>query len=293
MKERKAKFSGHQTFVVRYGWLEKGYRFIKDELSFTGANAIVELGVGKNMVASIRYWAEVCQIIEGAKPSDFATKLLDENGGWDPYLEDDNSYWLLHWKLNTHPEYIHSGTILFSHLRKHEFSKIDVADAAYRQLDSLGQKSPAESVMSKDIDCYLRLYTGTKRQLGKKQEQLIGSPFEELGLIHPVNNSDLYSFNIGRKPNLAPEIVGYALWEYMKRLNKEVITINEALYYEFCPGVLFMLDENSLIEAIEELSNSTLWAPYFGFSEGAGVALIKCSLEDGDSLLDEYYRRTM
>ena len=130
MKERKAKFSGHQTFIVRYGWLVKGYRFIKDELSFTGANAIVELGVGKNKVASIRYWAEVCQIIEGTKPSDFATKLLDENGGWDPYLEDDNSYWLLHWKLNTHPGYLHSGTLLFSHLRKHEFSKIDVADAA-------------------------------------------------------------------------------------------------------------------------------------------------------------------
>ncbi len=48
MKNREAKFSGHQTFVARYGWLEKGYRFASDGKSFTNPEAIVELGVGRN-----------------------------------------------------------------------------------------------------------------------------------------------------------------------------------------------------------------------------------------------------
>ena len=290
MKHRKPKFSGHQTFVIRYGWVEKGYRFVKSGLNFNSDNAIVDLGVGKNMVESIRYWGEMMGTIEALAPSDFANKLLDEQTGWDPYLEDNNSYWLLHWRLNTNPECMHSGMILFSHLRKPEFSKRDVVDAALRLLDSHDKKSPADSILNKDIDCYLRLYAGTRRQNTKQKEELIGSPLQELSLIQMINDSDLYCFNIGTKPNLAPEIIGYSLWDYMKNLNKIAITINEALYREYSPGQIFMLDENSLVEAVEQLSNDPRWSSYFGFSESAGIALIHCTLTEGYELLDSYYK---
>lgn len=290
MKHRKPKFSGHQTFVIRYGWVEKGYRFVKSGLNFNSDNAIVDLGVGKNMVESIRYWGEMIGTIEALAPSDFANKLLDEQTGWDPYLEDNNSYWLLHWKLNTNPDYMHSGMILFSHLRKPEFSKRDVVDAALRLLDSHDKKSPADSILNKDIDCFLRLYAGTRRLNTKQKEELIGSPLQELSLIQMINESDLYCFNIGTKPNLAPEIIGYSLWDYMKNLNKIAITINEALYREYSPGQIFMLDENSLVDAVEQLSNDPKWSSYFGFSESAGIALIHCTLTEGYELLDSYYQ---
>jgi len=54
----KYKFSGHQTFAFRYGWLEKGVRGI-DECAtlFSEDDALVRLGVGKNMVSSIRHWS--------------------------------------------------------------------------------------------------------------------------------------------------------------------------------------------------------------------------------------------
>jgi len=56
MQYKKPKFSGHQTFAFRYGWLEKGYNFVKDNRKFNDDDAIVGLGVGKNMVESIKYW---------------------------------------------------------------------------------------------------------------------------------------------------------------------------------------------------------------------------------------------
>lgn len=293
MKHRKPRFSGHQTFVTRYGWIEKGYRFVRDGRSFSSQDAIVDLGVGKNMVESIRYWVELTGVIESGAPSEFGTKLLDENKGWDPYLEDNNSYWLLHWKLNTHPDYIHSGMILYSHLRKPEFNKRDVIDAAIRLLDAHGKKSPADSILAKDIDCYLRLYAGIRRSVNKQRDEQIGSPFQELNLIQSVNESDLYSFNIGSKSNLAPEIIGYALWDYMSRQKKIAITINEALYREFSPGQIFMLDENSIVEAVEQLSNEPKWSESFGFSEAAGVALIHCNLVEGNDILDHYYEKAV
>ena len=91
MENRRVKFSGHQTFVVRYGWLEKGYRFVSDGKSFGSPDAIVDLGVGKNMVSSIRYWIDVCGIVNGSDPSELGQRLLDVKSGWDPYLEDNNS----------------------------------------------------------------------------------------------------------------------------------------------------------------------------------------------------------
>jgi anion-transporting ArsA/GET3 family ATPase len=231
-------------------------------------------------------------LIEDSAPSAFAIRLLDEKDGWDSYLEDNNSYWLLHWNLNTNPGFMHSGIILFSHLKKPEFSKRDVADSALRSLDLYDKKSPAQSTLNKDIDCYLRLYAGIRRQNTKQKEELIGSPLQELNLIQMINDSDLYCFNIGTKPNLSAEVIGYALWDYMRNLNKIAITINEALYREYSPGQVFMLDENSLVDAVDQLSDDPKWSTHFGFSETAGVALIHCTLTDGCELLDSYYKQS-
>ena len=53
----KYKFSGHQTFVCRYGWLEKGVRLIqRNPHGFLEDDVLIQLGVGKNMVESIKYW---------------------------------------------------------------------------------------------------------------------------------------------------------------------------------------------------------------------------------------------
>ena len=91
----KYKFSGHQTFTFRYGWLEKGVREVAaDAAFFTRDDALVKLGVGKNMVASIHHWCLVTRMIEekpsakrkrgrGFKPTEIASKLLLD-GGWDP-----------------------------------------------------------------------------------------------------------------------------------------------------------------------------------------------------------------
>ena len=43
-------FSGHETFVFRYGWLKKGYDAVRENPQiFTDDQTIVILGVGKNL----------------------------------------------------------------------------------------------------------------------------------------------------------------------------------------------------------------------------------------------------
>lgn len=48
-------FSGHETFTLRHGWLTKAVDAIEtNDGAFNSDDALVELGVGKNMVRSIR-----------------------------------------------------------------------------------------------------------------------------------------------------------------------------------------------------------------------------------------------
>src|SRR5687767_6823318 len=100
-------FSGHETFVFRYGWLKKAVdAVLKNAEVFRQEDAIVTLGVGKNMVRSIRHWALATKVLEevsesrgsGLRPTDFGRFLFGEEGK-DPYLVDPNSLWLLHWNL--------------------------------------------------------------------------------------------------------------------------------------------------------------------------------------------------
>ena len=87
-------FSGHQTFPFRYTWLKKGVEAVSDNPTiFSSENASVILGVGKNMVSSIRHWCSVAGLIktDGFQrgrciPSELGRSIFDENG-FDPYLE--------------------------------------------------------------------------------------------------------------------------------------------------------------------------------------------------------------
>ena len=49
-------FSGHESFHCRSLWLKKGYDFLNNGYAFNSPDAVVHLGVGKNMVAAIRFW---------------------------------------------------------------------------------------------------------------------------------------------------------------------------------------------------------------------------------------------
>ena len=130
---KKFKFSGHQTFAFRYGWLEKGVRGMLDRKDlFFRDDALVLLGVGKNMVESIRHWCQVAQLVEpdpsvkknsarSLQPTKIARRLL-LNDDWDPFLEDDSSLWLIHWLIATSPVIGTAWQLLFSRFNGPDFT---------------------------------------------------------------------------------------------------------------------------------------------------------------------------
>ncbi len=108
------KFAGHETFTLRYGWLKKAVDAVTDDPEvFTRENALVTLGVGKNMVRAIRHWGLMTGILEEdqSKPNNRGRfirptalgELLFGPRGRDPDLEEPGTRWLLHWNLASAP----------------------------------------------------------------------------------------------------------------------------------------------------------------------------------------------
>ena len=74
-------------------WLdcERLSAYQQDPKIFNEVDAPLKLGVGKNMVSSIKYWLKAYDIIspEG-EITEFGTKIFDLTTGLDPYSEDEN-----------------------------------------------------------------------------------------------------------------------------------------------------------------------------------------------------------
>lgn len=92
-------FAGHETFYCKSLWLKKGYDFLKEGNSFSDDDAVIKLGVGKNMVASIRFWLKAFGLTEEDKLTELAEYIFNKETGCDMYLEDINTLWLLHYNL--------------------------------------------------------------------------------------------------------------------------------------------------------------------------------------------------
>lgn len=289
-------FAGHETFPFRYGWLKKAVDGIRsDPRLFAREDAIVTLGVGKNMVESIRHWGLASRVLEEGDGSRLGVSTLGKwlLEDWDPYLEDPASLWLIHWLLATYPIRAATWWLAFSRYTRPDFSKrqLQVYLAEFAARHSLRVK---ESTLSRDVDCFVRTYLPSR--LGDKGvlEESFDCPLVELGLLQPLLDGESYQFVIGPKPTLPPAIVGFALMQYWERepRHRETITIGECLYGDGSPGQVFKLDENSLTEYAEALH--ALTGGRLQLDETAGLRQIyrQATMEAADLLHDYYARRS-
>ena len=123
-------FSGHETFPFRYPWLKKGVDGVRaDPEVFLRDDAITTLGVGKNMVRSIRHWCLAAGVLAENRSGGPALRttalgsLLFADDGLDPYLEDPATLRLLHWQIACNRTRATTWFWTFSHFHEPEFTR--------------------------------------------------------------------------------------------------------------------------------------------------------------------------
>jgi len=304
-------FAKHETFHPRFGWIKKGYDAVAEKTEiFSLADSHIMLGLGKNMAAAIKYWCSAFKVIEPAQAADGGGKLLsgeyrttefgellfDGESGWDPWLENPASLWLLHWNLLKAPSQATAWHVVFNEFAKTEFTADDLHTELARFRNKSGL-SVADSSLHKDLLCILRMYATGGQNDEKAPKDFIGEeslacPFVELGLIQRTYDSRYYQFRLGSKPNLPPEIIVAAALDYVAKAcaaGQRTISIANLLYSASCPGLVFKLTENALCAALEEVSRKN---DKIFLTDSAGLVQFSFNgdpVELSRTILNDYY----
>lgn len=73
MIKRKYRLKGHESFILREGWLTKGIQAVEKDSGVFSKNAGADaLGVGTNMAKSIRYWMKTAGVTMDVPQKEFS-----------------------------------------------------------------------------------------------------------------------------------------------------------------------------------------------------------------------------
>lgn len=306
-------FARHETFAPRFGWLHKAYSAVaEDSKVFLAKDAPVTLGVGKNMVNAMRYWAQAFKItVEHpaggnsraniASPTWKARWLLAEDGA-DPYLEDPGSLWLLHWWLLSPvpPEQESMAPtwwVAFHSLPTSRFTEPELVDLVMGSIRASGWEMPAQASIAKDVDCLTKMYAPRKAVAGSPGsfEDLLDCPFRELGLLESVDSPPgtprTWRFTSTARTSLPARIVAYACLEYAARHDSSARTVSLARLANEPggPGRAFRMREPELAQALTELCEQH---SELGITYAVGQRSLVFSSDPGAlawDVLDEHY----
>jgi hypothetical protein len=150
------RFSGHQSFALRIAWIPKVVRQInagKDPLT-NSDDGIATLGLGRNMVESLRCWIEAFNIARRDSASgrwvltDIGNRIFGPEG-FDPDLDDPSTPWVLHWLISTNStNRFWAWECMFNRWGT-EFTAAEVLDVFTRQA------TPSEAYLSGNIEAAL------------------------------------------------------------------------------------------------------------------------------------------
>ena len=201
-------FSGHESFPCKSMWLKKGYDYLVGHNKFTDPDAVVKLGVGKNMVQSIRFWLRAFGLLDDDKVTEIAHYLFDDREGKDPYIEDNATLWILHYLLVvTAVSSIYRLVFVELQRERKEFDKDQVLSFIKRKCNVPEQKNVFnENTVKKDIRVFLQNYLAPTSPKGNEEYANI---LLELSLLR--ENERKYSFNEVSIEQVNPLIVLFAL----------------------------------------------------------------------------------
>lgn len=169
-------FSGHESFPCKSMWLKKGYDYLVDRNRFTDPDAVVKLGVGKNMVQSIRFWLRAFGLLNDDEATEIAHYLFDDRDGRDPYAEDNATLWILHYMLVvTAVSSIYRLFFVDLQREKKEFDKEQVLSFIKRKCNVPEQKNVFnENTVKKDIynpQIQISAESETKRSIFREKDK--------------------------------------------------------------------------------------------------------------------------
>ena len=248
------KFKGHESFFIRKGWLYKGLNNVRiNQDVFIAKDAMEVLGLGSNMVKSLRYWMQATGLTtepHTGRRHQHLTPFGEIIGRNDPYLEELGTLWLIHLNLAMNRELATAWYEFFNEFNMQEFQKDDFV------LHLKKRSEAAQSSFESDFECIVNTYIPKSKSKGKVDpENNIDCPLGELGLIDFVDRKKkIYKKSAPGKNMLHPLIFLSAILRLVN--GKKEVRIRDLLFGTsemLSAGKIFQLDTVALLKLLYDL----------------------------------------
>jgi hypothetical protein len=292
LNREKTAFGRHETFPLRYGWLTKGFEAVKASPKFfhQPEQAMVTLGVGRNMVNAIQYWLQAAGVVDfedgEARPTELGEALLGDDG--DRYLEDEATLWIIHWLIASNAELATGIFWFFNRYAMPRFQDKEVLRALGEFVEQDLRLKRSESTLKSDASTLLRLYAP---EAGRSDDHL-DSPLAPLQLIESEGGGCYRSLRITR-PYLPPVALHFALSQRFQSDLQAALPVRAMLYGNdgwAAAGAIFRLSEEGLMAALNNVMER--YPQCYELRDTAGVHQIYRGKHAPDPLnvLQAYYQ---
>ena len=280
--EIKLKLKRHESFSIREGWLAKGIKNVKEYGNvFALQNTTDILGIGTNMVKSLKYWMTATKLIEEKNRkimlSDFGS-IINE---YDPYLEDIFSWWLIHINMITNVDDAYIYNLFFNKCNIKTFTKRELYEKLYALL--INEKLTFnENILQDEVNMIIKTYT-IDEKIDNPENNFI-CPLSELNLLKKVDR-DTYEKNRPEIRNLPFWVVYYIICLLLD--DRDNISIDELLKEENSPAKLLNMDKNLINEYLDEMKKNDLII--INRTAGLNMVYLKKKLSINE-IVEEYFK---
>ena len=282
---RKIRLKGHETFILREGWLAKGLKAVSDNpkvfSEYAGADA---LGVGTNMAKAIRYWLRAGGVTAESKGEvrlSAMGRLIKE---YDAYFEDIFTMWLIHAGIACNAELATSWYVFFYKIGNEEYTKDELCDVLMRELKaySMQQELPESSVLA-DVTAIINMYSRDKNVDYDPEEKKV-SPFSELTLLK--RNGITYKKYMPAQEILPDMAVLFLIRRYFENEKTDSVSIDTLLKGDMLPGKIYNLNRVALNFYLDKLASDG----YIAVNRTAGLDMVySMSTITPEKVIEKYY----
>lgn len=282
--EKKIKLKGNESFSIREGWLTKGIFEIKNNPKLFSRDDLTDvLGMGSNMVKSLKYWLQTANLIEEMKKNEYKLSKLGELiYKYDPFLEDIFTLFFIHLNIVTNCEKAYIWNLFFNKFNFQEFSKKDLIEQIKYLLETENLEFN-EKMLIDEIAVLLKTYVNDEKN--ETPENNFICPLTELSLLRKVSK-DKYVKEKTQINDLNELIVYYCILAQLKE--RTAININDLLKENNSVSKLLNLDKILLNEYLEILKRKK----YIRINRTAGLNMVyinqKLSIEE---IFKKYFRK--
>ncbi len=263
MSKINVSFSGHDKFDCKLDWIVKGLEaFDKNQNIFQLSEletSIASLGLGVNMIKSLNHWMTILGLIKDKKLTYLGKMILEH----DPYLENNDILWILHWNLVKNKEKATIYHRFFSNLYLFRFTKEELINDIEEWLNENNIKISINTIKS-DIDVFLRMYNNSK-------ENSLGL-FKDLNILSLDKN--IYSLNINSTILISDNIFLYVLYDYLLNFksSNNTVSIDDIQKGQISIQKSLCMNENTFFIKINNLAKIT--EEKLTYSEASGIRQI-------------------